>query len=465
MIACLFQGAAHAASKPHFVIVMTDDQSFREFDRTIMPKTFRAIADKGAMLTNAWFNVALCCPARANFLTGKYAQNTGVSANSYAQFLAGGNEPQTFAAVLAKAGYVNIMSGKHLNGYNGYLNGRFHLPEGWTYWTARVGGANIYTDSTVINEAGKRTKVQEYTTDYYFDQAVIDVAAALRTGQPTLTFVNVSAPHTPYIPPARYKGACNNVPLPRIPSYNHKDPLKPAYTVIGKFNQTFEAKLNQSRRDRICSLRSVDDGVEKLVQAYEQAGQGNNTYFIFMSDNGMLMGEHGLTNSKGSPHQESLRMFLAIRGPGIRPRSEIGQLIGIADLAPTMYELAGVATPAWVDGRSIVSVWGPKPPSAAAWRKVLPGQLITSGSTPRIPSWRGVVTAKGQTYAEYAGLKGKGVWQEFYDRNLDAYELSNRANRQPSWLLTRFAYLTKQLNTCAGATCREREQSYVPASR
>ena len=448
-----------AADRPHFVIVMTDDQSFREFIPEYMPKTWEHVVYPGTLFNNAWYNVSLCCPSRANFMTGKYAQNTGVFKNSYTQFAKNGNEAQTFAVELARLGYVNILAGKYMNGYNGRS-----APPGWTRWNALNGVSSLFYDVRVVDENGKRTAVTDYTTDYYFARAIEDATQALREGKPTLTFVGVSAPHTPATPARRHLSQCDGIPLSNPPSYNNTDAKRAAYQRVGPFTPDFEAGLTQRRKDRICTLKAVDEGVDRLVKLYESYGQGDNTYFIVTSDNGISLGEHGLTSAKATPNREASQMMLAIRGPDIRPRSRVEHLVGMADLMPTIVELAGGTVPSWVDSRSLVPLWDASPPPLEDFRRALPAQLRTSQSSVRIPSWQGVITLQGQTYAEYPGLKGTGdVWREFFDRErFDPYERENLIDDQPASVKAYFREITRSLNRCAGEACRELDISQAP---
>ena len=64
------------ATGPNFVVVMTDDQRYD--DMATLPKTRRLIGEAGVTFTRYYASYPVCCPARATFLTGQYAQNHGV---------------------------------------------------------------------------------------------------------------------------------------------------------------------------------------------------------------------------------------------------------------------------------------------------------------------------------------------------------------------------------------------------
>src|SRR3954468_15026962 len=66
-------------SRPNVVLILTDDQT--DYDLRWMPNTQRLVGDQGAELTNFLSPHPLCCPARAELITGQYAQNNGVHHN------------------------------------------------------------------------------------------------------------------------------------------------------------------------------------------------------------------------------------------------------------------------------------------------------------------------------------------------------------------------------------------------
>ncbi len=76
-------------------------------------------------------------------------------------------------------------------------------------------------------------------------------------------------------------------------------------------------QLQLNYEGRIGSLRAVDDHVGKLVKTLRKTGQLRNTMIMFLSDNGWLQGEHRIPGDKFLPYEESIRIPLIIRGPGV----------------------------------------------------------------------------------------------------------------------------------------------------
>src|SRR5689334_12190627 len=60
-------------SRPNIVVVMADDM--RTDDLRFMPQVRRLLVGRGLNFRNSFSPYPLCCPARASFLTGRYAHN------------------------------------------------------------------------------------------------------------------------------------------------------------------------------------------------------------------------------------------------------------------------------------------------------------------------------------------------------------------------------------------------------
>ena len=62
-------------------------------------------------------------------------------------------------------------------------------------------------------------------------------------------------------------------------------------------------------------MLAVDEMVATLIQELEDAGELDNTYIVFTSDNGFHGGEHRIKGGKRTPYKESARVPLFVRGP------------------------------------------------------------------------------------------------------------------------------------------------------
>jgi len=116
----------------------------------------------------------------------------------------------------------------------------------------------------------------------------------------------------------------------------------------------------------------LDTGIGMIMEGVERLGIGNNTYLIYMSDNGG--GARGvLKGGKGSLWEGGIRVPLIVRGPGVPENSICHERVVGYDLFPTFCDLAGVTAPLpnGIEGGSIVSLL-----SGAAKRVKRPGEEL-----------------------------------------------------------------------------------------
>lgn len=123
-------------------------------------------------------------------------------------------------------------------------------------------------------------------------------------------------------------------------------------------------KSSDGRNDKQVSTAAItedlDTGVGKVLEAIDRLGISDNTYVIYMSDNGAGGGKRGgLNGGKGSVWEGGIRVPLIIRGPGVQANSWSDVPIIGWDMLPTFCELAGVhnkSIPKEVEGGSFVHV-------------------------------------------------------------------------------------------------------------
>src|SRR5437764_12884432 len=102
-------------------------------------------------------------------------------------------------------------------------------------------------------------------------------------------------------------------------------------------------QIRQLRLDyqgRIGSLLAVDDHVKQLVKILSSTNQLKNTLVVFVSDNGWLQGQHRIPGDKFLPYDESLRVPLILRGPGVPAGQTVHGPVSNIDFAATLLDVA-----------------------------------------------------------------------------------------------------------------------------
>jgi N-acetylglucosamine-6-sulfatase len=448
--------AAEAASgKPSIVLILTDDQ---DASLTSVMPNLKALARQGATFTHAYYNDPLCAPSRATILTGLYDHDTGVTANDHRLFYDAGLPGRTIAVWLHAAGYRIGFVGKYLNEYPAPAPATY-VPPGWDYWVAHLGETtgetwrsstefdyDLNNNGTVVHRGGAPA---DYATDVYRAKAVGFVREAVADRVPFFLELATHAPHFPATPAPRDAALFPALEAPRVPSFNEADVSdKPAYVrALPRFDP---ADVDAKYRERARSLQAVDDALKAITDALAADGRLANTYVVFTSDNGFELGPHRIGGQKSTPYEETVRMPLYVRGPGVRAGLVLPQMVGNVDLAPTFAAWAGAAAPAGLDGRSLAPLLRPGAPGPGALRQAYPlNQLSRVG----IPSWRGVRTRR-YTYVEYATDE-----KELYDNTSDPYQLRNIAATADPALLGKLARRTAALAACKGGGCRTLEDA------
>ena len=401
-------GSEEAANqRPNILVIVTDDQ--RPGDTVaVMPRTTRTFIGGGTFYPKAIATTPVCCPSRASIFTGRYAHNHNVRSNAAdeAQSL---DQRTTVQYYLDGAGYHTGLVGKYLNGWDlsqppphfdeyavtggGYYGNRFMVGSGGS---TKMLDSPGYSTRFVGRKAERFIRTSEHIDD-----------------QPWLLFVTPFAPHSPSIPPKRYEDA-KVPPFQPTPSMLEADfsDKPPQYL---KYAEPFNRREQARRRKRqLRALMPVDDLVDRVFDLLRKQGE-TNTLAVFMSDNGYLWGEHGLT-AKATPYRNSTGIPLMLRWKGYIPRGAVDErLAANIDVAPTLLDAAGIEPTHRVDGRSLLDSWD---------RDALLAEVYGAISRPEL-RWASVLSHEYQYVEYYGGDETVPMFREYYDLTQDPWQLDN----------------------------------------
>lgn len=451
--------SAVPSDAPNVVVFLTDDM--RKDELSYLPNVRRLLIKQGMTFTDAQSPHPLCCPARAALLTGQYAQNNGVHHNTGKYGGWQSFDPSATIATWAQAaGYLTALHGKHLNKFDP----RASADPGWTNFDIILEPATDYENFTFFDGD---TFSDDYVTTRLDERAVasIDEWAGRR---PFMLMVNHVAPHMwmpasakgdgdgdrgGRVPPAEaaYAKAFKKL-KPRAfkdPSFNEADMRDKEAVVRGRAKLSPRAMKRLSLA-RIRSLLSVDEAVAHAVAALERAGELDETYFVFTSDNGFALGEHRYMG-KDRLTDEALDVPLVVRGPGIPADTRSSRQVSLIDLTETLVDIMDLTPTRTIDGESFERTL--RNPSSPGFRDTM--LIQTGGKQTRVkhPGWtyRGVLT---QRY-NYGRRVNNGPDDGFlYDRHKDPHELRNvLTNKRYRAVRRELERRLKQLADCAGSDC------------
>lgn len=181
--------------------------------------------------------------------------------------------------------------------------------------------------------------------------------------KPFFLAVGLLRPHLPFGAPARYLKPYMQVRLPAIPH-----PTKPEgrttwhgsgefmkYDRDGRNPNTDAEYATIVRKHYAACVSYADAQVGRLMAALEKSGAADKTVVVLWGDHGWHLGEHGIWG-KHALFEESLRSPLIVATPDKLPApgKRTDAVVESIDVFPTLCELAGVAVPAFAQGRSLV---------------------------------------------------------------------------------------------------------------
>lgn len=331
-------------------------QEFMHIDQTHTPNINR-FARESCVMRQMVSNYPLCTPARGSFMTGQYPMHDGMTGNAHSYGrLVGINLSSSlicWSDVLKKQGYALGYVGKwHLDApYAPYVKSYNNPVHGikWNEWTApeRRHGFDFWYSYGAYDQ---RLKPMYWTNDTDREHPIYinqwepehDVDIAIRylkneggkyrdSAKPFALAVSMSPPHSPY----------NQTPQKYLDLYKGMTPkeLNPRPTVDWdkKYPNGFGP---QHMNSYLAMVNGVDEQFGRILQELDKQGLSNDTLVVFFSDHGCCMGAHG-EPTKNNPFEESMRIPMMFRLPGVIPQRNDDLLMSMPDLYPTMLGLLG----------------------------------------------------------------------------------------------------------------------------
>ena len=455
--------ASPALARENVVVIMTDDQTAASLAG--MGNVNNLLAADGTNFAQAIDSFPLCCPSRATNLTGQYAHNHGVLHNNppFGGFIQL-DSTNTLPVWLQEAGYRTMHVGRYLNGYEA----KYGIPPGWTDWVGLPHSAafNYVSwkafDHGVVKSYPDSQHPGEYLTDFESRRAAELIDDASPGEEPFYLNVWYTAPHrgTPRDPddpsrpgtpsPApRHRDAYAGVRMPRPPSFNEKNMYDKPQVVADRprLSPEFAAGVEENWRQENESLMAVDEGVAQIIEALRRNGELDNTLIVFMSDNGFMHGEHRALAEKVLPYEESIRIPLVMRGPGVPAGRVDPRLVANVDVTSTILDATDVRPGRVEDGRSLLELLADP---GAEWGRDI---LIENGKGANgVPAYRGIRTYRF-LYVEH---RTTGEY-ELYDLANDPFELQSLDGREEYAKVQRdLRSRLRELVSCVGVDCLAR---------
>jgi arylsulfatase A-like enzyme len=441
-----------ARRRPNILLILVDDLRFDEFGAGGHPymKTphIDRIAREGALFERAFHTTPICSPNRASILTGQYASRHGIIDNVARD--AASHRLPNYHLELQRLGYETAHLGKWHMGNDGRPRA------GYDYWVAYDGHGRLY-DPT-LNEHGIYVKRMGYITDI-MNRMAVDFVTRPHARPWSLWFahkaVHPDAEQAPdgtarmegYRVAHRHEHLYRDGVFPKTPNMQPPEEFlkhKPAWAEAVALRGTAQSRAildplmsgtQEEIRLRARMMAAVDEGVGMLLEALEKTRQLDDTFILFLGDNGYFFGEHGLGPERRFAYEEGTRApFIARYPKRIKAGMRIGKLVICQDIAPTLIALAGGRPSPHIQGRSLLPLLAGQ---RAGWRQSFLMEYWAENAYPWLVgmTYKAVRTERHK-YIRWVNRSRDGELDELYDLERDPYEIANVV-RRPAYRATR----------------------------
>lgn len=357
------------SKKPNFIVIHTDQH---RYDCTgiagrrtgIYTPYIDSIAYQGANFTSAYTDCPLCIPQRLSLLTGQTPAHHGLFANVGIPYLP---LETTLPAEMRRGGYQTALVGRTMHTYpfNYSYGFEYYMPgdpssdqkdKGDAFFrdlkehsSKEAGGYYGCGPHNNSRAAAPYHLPDELHQSKWATNRALEFLENRDQSRPYMLFVGYYAPHSPHNPPAEFFDRYyqrNDLGHPYISSWDI--PPVSAGNVMARYTRMTDEDKRCLYAGYYGNIAFLDTQVARLLQA----AMDKNTYVIFTSDHGEMLGDHYLMQ-KNRPYEGAVHIPFMIMGPEISDGQQIDCPIGWTDIMPTILDFAGLTIPDSVDGRSL----------------------------------------------------------------------------------------------------------------
>lgn len=338
------------------------------------------LAARGVFFRKAYVGVPTCIASRVSLMTGlkqkthgRFGYEDGVIWN-YSHTLAGefsNNGYQTQAV-----GKMHVYPERNRIGFqnvilhDGFLhysrNSDYELKDDYISWLReKVNYTADYFDHGVScnSYVARPWDKEEYLhpTNFVTSQA-IDFLRRRDVCSPFFLYVSYHRPHPPYDPPAwafeQY--IHREIPMPLVGEWSAKfENLRTPFDPVAVYDKVSPAVLHRAMAGYYGHMTHIDHQINRLVETLRQYNVHQNTYILFVSDHGELMGDHHFFR-KSYPFEGSARVPLLLSTAShdlrtLKRNKKSHTLIEMRDVMPTLLDLANLPLPSCVEGKSFLN--------------------------------------------------------------------------------------------------------------
>lgn len=347
--------------RPNFVFISSDQHNAKYLGYMghpfIKTPNLDKIAKKGVVFSNNYSGNPVCVPARSSMMTGMYASDL----NSFCNATVYDGSYPTWGKRLRDAGYYCWATGKQ------DMNPKFDMG----FVEVNVDHAHSKKPDITslfrrpcIYRVGEREGVDgESRTKKSNDEEDMNNGAnfikneSIKLNKPWACYVGFHMPHPSFTGLKEYYDYyLPKVEVPNV-TIEELEQLPLPYQELRNFKRISTPipveRMKRTMAAYFAMITELDEYIGELYKAVEETGQLDNTFFIYTSDHGESLAEHGLWY-KNNLYDVASRVPLVITGPSLPQGKKFDQPTGHIDLVATMLELAGITNPKELRGTSLM---------------------------------------------------------------------------------------------------------------
>ncbi len=361
--------------RPNFVFLCSDQHSaqYAGFSGHPFVKTpnLDRIAGRGVRFSAAYCGSPLCVPSRSSMMTGMYASDLNSFCNSTVY---DGSHP-TWGKMFRDSGYYCWAVGKqdlnpafdlgfveagveHGHAKKPDITSLFRRPVGYRIGEREGIDGETHED---IRTGGKKKNLLNPDRDVQDTEIALKFLRNESPGlnKPWAAFIGLREPHPVWSGLKRYYDEyLPRVQVPQV-SAGELEALPLPYQVMRSFKRIStpipEERVRRAIAAYLAMVSELDDRIGEVYRCLEETGQIDNTIFIYTSDHGESLGQHGMW-LKNNLYEGCVNVPLIISGPGVEKGKTIGTPVGHVDVVATMLELGSVQTPKGLRGTTLCPV-------------------------------------------------------------------------------------------------------------
>ncbi len=352
-----------SGKRPNILLLFTDQQRYDTiaasgYSHMLTPHLDRLVKE-GTSFSRAYSPNPVCIPARHNLITGLSARYHNFAANDAHSL---DFRLPVLPQILSDAGYetraVGKMHFRPTRRHNGFLKmelmeeiPRYRRDDEYATYLKQVGLGNVQNIHGVRNllyMVPQRSLIPEkhHGSTWVADRS-IEFLRENGGKRPFFLWSSWIAPHPPFDVPDDFAELYrdHDIPQPLVSETELSAAARESHRFMD-FDPKRETEYIRRARELYCSsISQVDKNIGRILDELENMGELNNTFIVFTSDHGEMLGDHGCFQ-KMLPYDSCARIPLVVRYPEkFRAGVVRDDFVDLNDVMPTLLDITGIEYP------------------------------------------------------------------------------------------------------------------------